>query len=200
MENIKTFIEKIHNAYKLKNEYRYSWKKINWNKDSVASHSWNMLILADYFINYLNEISPWKYNLDKLKIYEYIIYHDLVEAEVWDIDNNPDKDKIRLRKEENEQKWALILSKKLPIYIWDNFINNFTSFEKREDIESKFTKIMDIFEWVLNCYYDKEIWSDWSKNFYKRKYFRNEFESFPELKEINIQIYESLVKKWYLKN
>ena len=69
--NVEKFIDKIQLAYRLKYEYRYSGKEYNWERESVASHTWAMMLLADYFMNYLEEVSPWKYNLDKAKVYEY---------------------------------------------------------------------------------------------------------------------------------
>gem|GEM_PF-6421902 len=58
MQDIKQFAEQIHNSYKLKFTYRYSDRTFNGEKDSTAAHSWNMMIMADYFLNYLEEVSP----------------------------------------------------------------------------------------------------------------------------------------------
>ena len=48
-------------------------------KESPAEHSWSCLIIADYFIDKI------KQKLDKLKVYNLLIYHDLVEIESGDI-------------------------------------------------------------------------------------------------------------------
>lgn len=82
-------IEKFWNIQKLKFVYRYTWRLFDWEKESTADHTWCCFIIADYLLEKLNKICPWKYNLDKLKIYQLIAYHDLIEAETWDVDLDP---------------------------------------------------------------------------------------------------------------
>lgn len=81
MGKIQSEIEKFKNIHKLKFTYRLSGRTMDGEKESTADHTWCCFIVADYLLEKLNIICPRKYNLDKLKIYEIIAYHDLLEAE-----------------------------------------------------------------------------------------------------------------------
>jgi 5'-deoxynucleotidase YfbR-like HD superfamily hydrolase len=58
MMNLEKFALDIQNVYKLKTTYRYTNMLFDGEKDSTAAHSWSMMILADFFLNYLEEVSP----------------------------------------------------------------------------------------------------------------------------------------------
>lgn len=47
--------------------------------ESVAEHSRSALILADYFLSTL------QLDVDRLRVYELLMYHDVVEIETGDI-------------------------------------------------------------------------------------------------------------------
>jgi 5'-deoxynucleotidase YfbR-like HD superfamily hydrolase len=79
--NILNDIKSFQNILKLKFTYRYSGRLFNGEKESTADHTWFMFIIADYLLAKLEEIAGEKYKLDKLRIYEMIVYHDLIEAE-----------------------------------------------------------------------------------------------------------------------
>ncbi|MBU4502714.1 MAG: HD domain-containing protein, partial [Nanoarchaeota archaeon] len=42
-------------------------------KESSAEHSWSCLMLADYFLTLMDT------ELDRVKVYELLMYHDLIE-------------------------------------------------------------------------------------------------------------------------
>lgn len=197
MLNIEKFALDIQNIYKLKYTYRYSDHEFSWGKDSTAAHSWCMMILADYFLDYLEIVSPWKYNLDKLKIYEYIMYHDLIEAETWDIDNAPSHVKEHEQKKLSEGEALEIFSKKIPTYIWEKLQNTFRSYECRDSLESKFVKIIDVFESQFQCFHLGEMRTDWDEKHFKFRCFRPEFKSFPELEKIMCDSWKVFKKRWY---
>src|SRR3989338_3903155 len=64
-------------------------------KESSAEHSWSCLLLADFFL------SKNDYGLDRLKVYELLMYHDVVEIEAGDTPLHPELK--RLDKKEKEQ-------------------------------------------------------------------------------------------------
>ena len=155
-----------------------------------------MTILADYFLNYLEQESPGKYTLDKLKIYEYIMYHDLIEAETGDIDNSPKHVEKHLQKKYEENEKLEIFAKKIPQYLGAKLIHIFQEYEARENLESRFVKIMDMFEAQLQCSNNPDMRDDWTEEFFNYRYSeRKEFFDFPELKEIMLQMSEIFKKK-----
>jgi len=70
-------VKALMNVFKLKFTYRFSEREIDWHKETVLAHTWAMMILADMFLQKLEKLAPWKYKLDKLKIYEYILFRNL---------------------------------------------------------------------------------------------------------------------------
>jgi putative hydrolases of HD superfamily len=66
-------IKRLNKIYELKSVYRFT--SVDDRKESVAEHSWSSLILADYFMTTMD------IELDKIKVYELIMYHDLAEIE-----------------------------------------------------------------------------------------------------------------------
>lgn len=69
-------LQRIRKLYKLKSVYRDS--SVGNRKESSAEHSWSCLMLADYFIEKMN------LKIDRIKVYELLMYHDLVEIEAGD--------------------------------------------------------------------------------------------------------------------
>ena len=195
--DIEKFAADIQNIYKLKTTYRYTDHLFDWEKDSTAAHSWSMTILADYFLDYLENIAPWKYKLDKLKIYEYIIYHDLVEAESGDVNNSPAHIEEHNDKKLSEEKALEIFTTKIPQYIWKKLKAVFQSYEKREDMESKYVEIIDVLEWCFQCFHRPEMWKEWDFEHFQLRYLRSEFDDFPELKDIMNEILKIFEEKWY---
>jgi len=94
-----TDLKKLRKFYELKNIQRTN--SVGNRKESPAEHSWSSLILADYFLTRSNM------KLDRLKVYELLMYHDVVEIECGDICIS--KEKERENKKENEKQAAIRL-------------------------------------------------------------------------------------------
>jgi len=103
---------------KLKSVYRFN--SVDDRKESTAEHSWGCLILADYFL------STTAYKLDQLKIYELLMYHDLVKIEISDTTIT---DEAKRKKLDELNKAAIIsLKQKLPKPLSDKFASLFEEF------------------------------------------------------------------------
>lgn len=64
-------INKFRLFNKLKSVYRFS--SVDNRKESTAEHTWSAMILADFFL------TKTEIKLDRLKIYELLMYHDVAE-------------------------------------------------------------------------------------------------------------------------
>lgn len=200
MQKILNDIISFQNILKLKFTYRYSGRLFNGEKESTADHTWFMFVIADYLLAKLEEVAVWKYKLDKLKIYEMIVYHDLIEAETWDVDLNPISANFekQLSKKEVEEKALKVFLEKIPSEIKEVYKEKLEEYEKRESLESKFVKLIDVIETDLQCFLFKEKYKDWTKEYYldkKTKYYND----FPELKFLLEEFLEYFEENDYFK-
>lgn len=63
-------------------------------KESSAEHSWSCMLTADILLDLVNE------PLDRLKVFEYLLYHDVVEVYAGDAKfNNPEELRMKQEKE-----------------------------------------------------------------------------------------------------
>ena len=146
-------------------------------KESSAEHTWSCLILADYFIDKFNM------NLDRLKVYELLIYHDMIEIEAGDTPLSLNQDLNE--KKERETRALNKLIKELPDVIAKKLEKNFNEFEERKTREAKFAKAIDAFDPLVQVIDHKDDFKVWIKEETKKilnskiKYF----EEFPEIRK-----------------
>lgn len=170
----------------LKKVYRFN--SVEGRKESSAEHTWSCLMLADYFLSITN------LDVDRLKIYELLMYHDVVEIETGDIPIDPKGSTDQ--KKEGELEAAKRLKDKLPKKQFEKFIELFTEFENYNTIEARFAVAVDKFDGILQEIDYKEDWKNWSKQFLldlKSKYF----EEFPEIKKIFLETVDWLEENDY---
>lgn len=175
MENI----NKLRKFYKLKEVERAN--SVSDRRESSAEHSWSCLILADYFLNIMEE------KLDRLKVYELLMYHDVVEIEADDICIS--KEKERDGKTEREKHAAHVLKEHMPKELKHKFIELFEEFEEATTREAKFSKAIDALDAQIHELDYKEDWKEWTAEFLRRKKGPL-FQEFPELKDA----FEKLMK------
>ena len=170
-------IDKLRLVNRLKSVYRSS--SVGDRKESSAEHSWACLVLADFLISKLYPDG----GIDRLKVYELLLYHDLVEIEVGDTPLSPFKDYDRSEKRRKELAAAESLSKKLPSPLSSKFLSLFTEFEEQRTLESRFARAVDQLEGEIHEIDYKDDWKGWTEEFLvsKKGAF---FDDFPELKEL----------------
>lgn len=134
-------------------------------KESSAEHSWSALMLADYFMEKCDM------EIDKLKVYELLMYHDVVEIESGDIALDPSSP---AQHKGNELESANKLSKMLPVYQGQKFIKLYAEFAECRTLESRFANAIDKFDAIIQELDHKKDWKGWSKRFLiekKEKFF-----------------------------
>lgn len=196
-QNIIADATQMREAMKLKFTYRYG-DRLKWEQESVAAHSWSMMLIADYLLEKLEAAAPGKYNLDRTKIYSLIAYHDLIEAETGDEDVDPSNQENHSKKQEKEQALFTGFKNKLPFEIQIRFESMYREYEERKTPESRFVKIVDCIEAEFFCHemWDLFIW--WTKDFHENLRFKH-FSYFPELRYIIEELIDDCDDKYYSK-
>ena len=152
-------------------------------KGSVAEHTWSSMMLADFFLE------KEKLKIDRLKVYELLMYHDLLEIETGDIPILPELKNID--KEEIEKKAKKIFCKKIPEYHAKKFKKLSKEFEERVTLESRFANAVDKLDVIIQILSHKTDLKGWSKKSIiekKQKYFVE----FPEINKKFKNILKSL--------
>lgn len=166
-------IHKMRAIYQLKTVTR--WCSVADRKESSAEHSWSAIMLADYFLSIMNT------DLDRLKVYELLMYHDLPEIEFGDIPMHPDISTDW--KKEKEQEAVKILKSKLPEPINKKFVDLFNEFEERKTPEARFAKAIDALDAEIHELDYKQDWEGWTKEFLIEKK-SHWFDEFSEMKQV----------------
>ena len=180
-------IHKFRTFNKLKSVYRKN--SVANRKESSAEHSWSCLLLADFFLSKLD------LNLDKIKVYELLIYHDVLEIELGD---RPLQPNIiwPLHNQKAEELSLNKLQKQLPSHLSSKFLSLYKEFKEQKTREAKFAKLIDSLDPIVHELDYKDDWIGWSKDFFikeKSKYFKD----FPELLPIFNEILSYIIENNY---
>ena len=179
-------IEKYRIVNKLKSTYRFA--SVGNRKESSAEHSWGCLLLADYFL------SSTRLDLDRVKVYELLMYHDLVEIEAGDTPTAPGVSQDS--KLERERQGAKKLSQKLPGILVAKYTEIFSEYVAQKTVEARFAAAIDALEAEIHELDYRQDWKGWTLEFLKAKK-AHLFTEFPELKEVFVGITDYLVKEGY---
>jgi putative hydrolases of HD superfamily len=181
-------LAEIRKLFELKEVYRII--PIENRKESSAEHSWACLILADYFLE------KWNYALDRQKVMDLLLYHDLVEIEAGDV-SWIDEEKIK-NKKENEATGFTQLQKSIPPELQKKYHNLFHEYEEGKTMEAKFAHAVDKIEPSIYIIKNKPLWKQLGIT---EKQVRDKKEPtmkpFPELHAFFNEVIEWLKKEGY---
>ena len=147
-------------------------------------------MLADYYSSLVSQ------NLNKLRVYDLLMYHDVVEILAGDTPLDPNNEQVDQR--ERELKAAETLRSELPPRLQNKFWELFTEFEEAQTVEARFARAIDTLDAIIQALDYKEDWIGWSQEFLvsrKEKYFIQ----FPELLKEFYKIAEYLEAEGYFK-
>ena len=151
-------------------------------KESSAEHSWSCLLIADLVMDYVNE------PLDRLKVFEYLIYHDVVEVYAGDAKfNNPEAMK---HKQEKEEKAMQKITSFLPNA--NRFRSIMTEYEDRKTRESEFAKAIDCIDSCIRNLNDEKASN---KDGFTEGLIRSKYEPHVSKFTITQELFETLMKK-----
>lgn len=111
---------------------------------SVAEHIYNMFTLAQYFRPLEDPDNQWDWE----KIHRMILWHDATELETGDVLTHHKTDEIRALEEQAIPEVAARMPERLQ-YIYQNVADEY---ERRESIESRFVKAIDVVEVVISSH------------------------------------------------
>jgi putative hydrolase of HD superfamily len=140
--------------------------------ETTAEHVYSSLKLADYMISSHDEFKK----LDKLKVYEILMYHDDCEIEAGDVCIADTK--ARINKEQQEIEGVKLLAQKYPHVLGEKLLTLDNEYRNSTTPEAKFSKGIDKLDALIH---ELKYPGDWGthKGFgYEQveKYFRSSFE------------------------
>jgi putative hydrolases of HD superfamily len=143
--------KKILVIYRLKEVYR-SCHVLERNESS-AEHSWSSMILADYFL------SRMKAKLNRERVMEILLYHDLVEIEAGDTYVH---DTEALKTKEKREKAGLArLKKKMPGILVKRYISLYKEYKECKTAEAKFANAIDKLDPIVHSLENGHSWAQW---------------------------------------
>lgn len=182
-------LQQLRKFYELKKVERTS--TVAKRKESPAEHSWSCLILADYFLSTMKNAG-----LNRLRVYELLMYHDVVEIEAGDVDLLNEQE--RKHKKEREQQAAHVLKEHFPAVLRQKFIDLFCEYENGETPEARFARAIDALDAEIHELDYKEDWAGWTEAFLRRKKGPL-LKEFPYLYEVFEEIMAFLKKEKYFR-
>ncbi len=154
-------------AEKLECEYR-STRMSDGTQQSVASHSWNMAMMAIVLQPYL------KTPVDMEKVLKLCALHDLPEAIAHDIPLHMQDKEVCIQKREQENRAVI----KIIGLLKDKEVAKcFTEYDARVSPESKLVKALDSLDACVQhmCVKDLSYISSFKDNFYWKLFFSDDF-------------------------
>jgi putative hydrolase of HD superfamily len=126
--------------------------------------------------------------LDRLKVFEYLIYHDVPEVYAGDAKfNNPEE--MRLKQQKEEKAIEKILSF---IPNPDRFSKILTEYEHRETRESEFAKAIDCIDSCIRNLNDDQIRE---ADGFDEALIRNKYKPHVSKFQVTNQLFEELIKR-----
>jgi putative hydrolase of HD superfamily len=174
MQEFRDF-KKILELYKLKqvprscsNTYFDEKDGVNYTrKETTAEHVYSALKLADYF--FINETEFFQ--VDKLRVYDLLLYHDDVEIVTRDI--NISEREARKDKDQQEQEALPLLAGKLPNNIGAKLLECDTEFRENRTNEAKFAHAIDKLDALVH---ELQYPKDWGPKGFDEKNVRAWFQ------------------------
>ena len=129
-------------------------------KETTAEHVYSSLKLADYFLSNEDEFKE----LDRVRVYELLMYHDDVEIETGDVGIS-EREK-RKNKQEEEKNALPILASKYPNLIDKKLVNLDKEYRESLTLEAKFAKSIDKMDAMIH---ELEYPQDWGPKGFDEK-------------------------------
>ena len=148
-------MRRLRQLYALKRTMRYETTRDHTiHSESVAEHLFGMMVLAQYFL----PIEDPKGRLDRQRVYELILYHEIGEIETGDILFNKKTEDHR----EAERQAAVHVVSQFPKGVSEEALSAFREFDEEQTPEARFVIALDKLEPIF------ELLDDVNMKSYKR--------------------------------
>ncbi len=181
-------IKQLQYLFKLKEVTRSG--KVGERAESTAEHVWSTMLLAQYFMN------RFDLDLDRLKVFEIALYHDVVEIE--SLDTFILDDEAKKTQEDREKEAIEKIKQTMPEGLSD-YADIVDEFEGLESDEAKFVRAVDAIEPMIHWLDYKEDWTEFGfteENL--RKWKEKRVAVFPDLLNFFNNLIEYLKQEGYI--
>jgi len=151
-------------------------------KESTAEHSWNSILIADIVLEFIDE------PLNRARVLELLLYHDLVEVYAGDAKFNDPK-QMKVKKEKEHKAMEKIQS----------FLPNKTrykslmeEYENRSSREAYFAKAIDCLEGLINALNEKR---KPKLDGFPEKLLREKYEPYVRKFDFTNNLFEEIMKR-----
>lgn len=174
-------------AEKLECEYRLT-RMSDDAPQAVASHSWNMAMMAIVLRPYL------KTSIDMERVLKMCLLHDLPEAIAHDVplhEQTPDIKQQKHAQEQNAIKQILSL-------IQNNDVSDsFEEYEARNTPEAKLVKALDVLDTAVQhlCAQDLAYVGGFADNFYWKMFFSPDFAAFFDFEPVMRGVFDEIKQR-----
>ena len=155
------------------------------NPQAVASHSWNMIMMAIALRPYLNK----PVNMEA--VMELCALHDLPEAIAHDIPLHQQTEEVKKQKHIQEEQAVNSINSLLQD---EHIITRFNEYELRQSPESRLVKLLDMLDTGVQhlCAKDLSYVGTFRDNFYWKLFFSDSFASAFDYEPILRDIYNEI--------
>jgi len=155
------------------------------NEQAVASHSWNMIMMAIALRPYL------KNPVNMEAVMELCAIHDLPEAIAHDIPLHQQTDEVKQQKHIKEEQAINSINSLLQD---EHIIARFNEYDLRQSPESKLVKLLDILDTGIQhmCCKDLSYVGTFQNNFYWKLFFSDSFANAFDYEPILRSVYDEV--------
>ena len=184
MQNIVDFFQI---AEKLECEYRLT-RMSDGAPQAVASHSWNMALMAMVLKPYL------KNPVNMECVYELCMLHDLPEAIAHDVPLHEQTDEVRVKKHVDE---IIAINRIVRLLDSDEIRARFDEYEARTSAESKLVKALDVLDTAVQhmCAQDLAYIGSFADNFYWKMFFSPDFAAFFDFEPVMRGVFDEIKRR-----
>lgn len=184
---MKEVVDFLKIAERLECEYRLT-RMSDDTQQSVASHSWNMAMMAIALQPYFSA------SFDMTRVLKLCILHDLPEAVAHDIPLHQQNEVVRQEKHKQE---AIAVSKIINMLGNEDIKCCFNEYELRESAESKLVKALDILDTTVQhlCAKDLSYVGTYNDNFYWKLFFSEEFAAKFNFEPVLRNVFDEIKKR-----
>lgn len=154
-------------------------------RETTAEHVFSCLKLADFFLTTEPEFA----NLDRLRIYELLMYHD--DVEIVTRDTGISERQKRLYKEQTELEAIPILSQRLPLGLDKKLLDLDTEYRSKNSGESKFANGVDKWDSLVHEF---QYPLDWGPKGFDEKNVRAWFQPSFEYSPTFMKYFEATIQ------